>query len=153
MGKQLVEAGRWEDIYTDALAMYCMAHAQYCRALEMLRGPVGQCPNCDPDREKERPVDWMPCRPPRHLAVAYGEVIKNRHGDAVRSPYMAQKKEAEAQMIRLEGEFGLTPASHSRLPGGRTKQQSPRQSFSPTTATPDNDPRKLLEMQVMAGKS
>ena len=148
-----MEEGRWKDLYIDALCMYCTAHAQYSRALEMVLGPIGRCPNCDPRKENERPDDWKPCRSPRHLAVAYGEIIKNRHGDAVRSPYMVQKEKAEVQMIRLEGEFGLTPASHSRLPGGKGTQQPPRRSFSPVPATPDSDPRKLLEMQVMAGKS
>ena len=155
VGKYLLEEGRWKDIYTDALAMYCRALVQCYRALEMLGGQVGRCPNCDPDKEGERGESWAPCCPARHLGIPYGEVIKNRLGEAVRSPYVAQRKEAEAQMMRLEGEFGLTPSSHSRLPGGKATQQPPRRSFGQPVVSPGTspDPREAMGWTVVVGDS
>ena len=157
LAPKLWEQGFLTELDLGTLAMYCDAHGQYCRAKEMLTGPVGLCPNCKPSRKK-RPEDWEDCLEPHHKETAYGEIIPmpRRLGRRDKSPYVALKKEAEALMTRLSGELGLTVASRSRLPGGKATKPTQRRPFNPPTLdqdTPDNDPRKILEMQVLAGKS
>ena len=152
--RELMDAGLWENVYTDSVAMYCVAQAQYLKSLAMLNGPVGLCPNCDPAKAKDRTEGWKPCPLPSHSApVQYGEFVKGRFGAMVKSPYMGMKKEAEALMVRLNSEFGMTLASHSRLPAGKGAKERPRPPLNPgpTPESVRNDPRELLKMQTLAG--
>ena len=57
----------------------------------------------------------------------YGVVIKAPSGFPIQSPYLAISNKAMDQMIRLMGEFGLTPASRVRIPNaGKDKKVVPR---------------------------
>ena len=121
----------------------------------MLHGPIGLCPNCDP-RVKHTGGDppREPCEKPVHIACAYGTVIKDRQGYTVRSPWVAIRNQAMAPMTRLLGEFGMTPASRTRIPGvqvaEKNSRRAPGANQQPETAA---DPRDILKSVFQAAKN
>ena len=116
----------------------------------MLQGPLGHCPNCDPREDLE---DRDPCVAPFHLLPEFGMVIKGRLGRVGPSPYAALANQAMAQMRGFLSEFGMTPASRSRIP----KEQAPeRPRRTPGADQPSEapvDPRDVLKMNVQASKN
>lgn len=154
VGRLLRDAGLLSDLDTTALALYCSAYADYVDARAMLQGPVGFCPNCDPREGSENPVG---CNPPFHLMVEYGRVFKGRLGKIVPSPYVAIHKQSREQMVRLLGEFGMTPASRSRIPKkkepDRRPPRSPRQPDEDKPPEEGPDPRAVLGWPVQAEKN
>ena len=152
LAPQLVEKGLLEELDHNALATYCIACAKHKKALEMLNGPAGYCPNCDPRGEPATAADYASCnRPDSHILTQYGGVIRNRRlGKDLRSPYAAEAKEAEAQMVRLEGEFGMTPASRSRLPATRKRGQETAKPKREQSMEAPKDTRSVLQAEVIA---
>ena len=151
MGRLLRDAGLLTALDTIALAAYCMAYVRHVEAEGMLHGPPGYCPSCDPCKEHE---DKGGCRPPFHLMPEYGMVIKDRRGRVGPSPYISIANQAMAQILRLLGEFGMTPASRSRIP----KEKDPEKpSRTPNTGWPEEgasvDPREALTKVVQAAKN
>lgn len=152
LARQLKDSGLWQDVFSDSLAMYCVAHEQYEQALEMLNGPSGCCPNCDPAKKESHDEGTPNCRGSNHRGVEYGQIVRGRFGVPMKSPYISLKKEAETLMVRLNSEFGMTLASHSRIPGGK-KNPEHRTSRPSMETKPSNDPREILKMQLQASKS
>lgn len=152
VGQQLKDAGLLEEVDTDALAAYCIAQVQYQKALAMLNGPEGYCPNCDP-RVEERSEGWTSCSKGFHRMIEFGAAFIRR-GKLMRSPFVAEKKEAEATLTRLRSEFGMTPASRSRMPAKAPKSNP---TVRPTTNGSHDanktDPRELLKMQTIASQN
>jgi phage terminase small subunit len=152
MSRLLRDAGLLTALDTVALAAYCMAYARHVEAEGMLQGSPGNCPNCDPRNEHERKDG---CSPPFHLVPEYGMVIKDRRGKTGPSPYISIANQAMSQMLRLLGEFGMTPASRSRIP----KEKEPKQPAGPTPGFgwPEGeapvDPRDALTKVVQAAKN
>lgn len=143
IGRQLLEAGLLGRLDLTALAMYCDAYGRWLEARGILQGPVGYCLNCD---AKRRPRDnETPCVPPRHIAHPYGLLTRTRVGTVVPSPYLKIANEAMDQMRRLLGEFGMTPASRSRIP--RDVPELPGQPAKAETPSDvqKQDPRMALQ--------
>ena len=148
MGRLLKDGGLLSDLDTTALAAYCVAFAKHVKAEAMLEGPLGYCPNCDP-RKKTTEADQ--CLGAFHRFAEFGEVVKSRLGRVGPSPYVAIADKAMAQMMRLIGEFGMTPASRSRIPKEKTPDQPPRRT--PPSVQPGEDPRDVLDWPVQAAKN
>ena len=72
----------------------------------------------------------------------FGTVIKVPSGFLVQSPYVAISNKALEQMVRMLQEFGMTPASRTRLPQ-RAAAKPKRQQAS---SAPGNDPRDVLRL-------
>ena len=151
MGRLLRDAGLLTALDITALELYCIAYAGHMEAEAMLQGPVGCCPNCDPR------IVWdetPTCRRPYHILPEFGTVIRNRKGVVSQSPYVAIAKQAMAQMIRLLGEFGMTPASRSRIPKNQDRARGPRPAPAASQPTePPIDPREALNMSIQASKN
>ena len=152
MGRMLRDAGLLSDLDTTALALYCTAYANHVDAQAMLQGPVGFCPNCDPREEREGKAG---CVPPFHSLAEYGRVIKGRLGKVGPSPYVALADKAMTQMVRILGEFGMTPASRSRIPKEKKEpdRRPPRQPVPDQPPQESPDPRAALSWPVQAGKN
>lgn len=72
----------------------------------------------------------------------FGPVMMDRdHNRPVLSPYWRVANTAMDQMKSLLGEFGLTPASRSRLPHGKAETKPVR---GPRTIRDEIDPREAL---------
>lgn len=148
MGKRLQEAGLLTELDVVALATYCSTFAEQREAQAMLEGPPGYCPVCDPR------VSWdetPACRRPSHDGIAFGPVIKGRVGRVSQSPYVAINQKAKVLLIRLLGEFGMTPASRSRIP--RERKEPDRRPPAPAKPSQQSDPRDILEMEIQASRN
>ncbi len=145
-----MEAGLLTDLDRNALAMYCVAYGRHVESEQMLQGPAGYCPNCDPGVEHDETA--RRCEGVFHRRPEYGLVVRGKTGGWVKSPYQSIYKESEAQMVRLMGEFGLSPASRSRLPGGKANPGKPRPKRAPSMETP-RDARTAWEAEVMAARN
>jgi len=77
-------------------------------------------------------------------------VIKGRLGKLEKSPYLAISKDTMAQMQRMLGEFGMTPASRSRIPretlAPKRRQAAPAatEELDPWSGDAEVDPRSVL---------
>lgn len=155
IGRLLRDAGLLTNMDTTALAAYCAAYARHVEAESMLQGPPGYCPVCDPrleDEASDESSSRQTCQRPFHIAPEYGLVIKARLGKVGPSPYVAIANQAMAQMLRFLGEFGMTPASRSRIP----KKQDPGRPTRPAPAQPAEtpvDPREALTLTIQAAKN
>ena len=69
-----------------------------------------------------------------------GMIVAAKNGFPVQSPYLAISNKAAQQMAKFMSEFGMTPASRSRLPA-KVKEDKPKQQLSKPL---DFDPRALL---------
>jgi phage terminase small subunit len=153
-GRLLREAGLLSNLDASALAAYCIAYARHAEAEAMLQGPPGACPNCDPRIAHE---GVAACRPPSHVMPEFGVVLKDRRGRMGPSPYIQISNQAMAQMIRLLGELGMTPASRSRIPREVDErrrghaQAAGNQNPAPAGEMPD--PREALNWPVQVGKN
>jgi P27 family predicted phage terminase small subunit len=76
------------------LAAYCTAYQTWRQALELLQGLAE--------------VD----------AKAHGLLIKGSKGQARSNPLVQIAREAAADMVRIAGEFGFSPAARSRIAAG-----------------------------------
>jgi P27 family predicted phage terminase small subunit len=73
----------------------------------------------------------------------FGPVIYDQERNRpVLSPYWRVANTAMEQMKGLLGEFGLTPASRSRLPQGKAKERPVQR---PTSRRDTGDPRDYLQ--------
>ncbi len=143
-----------------ALAVYCTAFARHVEAEAMLQGPGGYCPNCDPREGQGATGELGNCILEResHLAPQYGMIVRNRIGTGKRegtSPFVALNKEALSQMRQFMSEFGMTPASRSRLPKGakRRRPEPPNETDGEKHRGEAPDPRKAFEWSVQAAKN
>ena len=147
VAKVLLGTGLLTALDTAALALYCAAYSHHSEAEGMLQGPPGFCPNCDP----RQPEVQEHCSGGSHLRPEYRMVIRNRLGGRVESPYLGIANQAMTQMVRLLGEFGLTPASRVHLPN---RQGTERRSRPVSGAGLQmEDPRAALSWDVQAGKN
>jgi P27 family predicted phage terminase small subunit len=71
----------------------------------------------------------------------HGMLVKTPNGYPIPSPLLTIANKAMAQMTQLLGEFGMTPASRSRLPLAQDSPTKPQRQSEPYRA----DPRKILE--------
>ena len=148
MGKRLLAEGLFSTtLDLTALQVYCGAYADLKDATEYLEGSPGYCPNCNPKRK----VPAEPaCFPPSHLRPEYGRVIRNRLGGTRASPYVAIRREAAALVMRVLGEFGMTPASRGRIPREQPKRPA---AVVPVDLGSGEDPRDLLAKSIMESKN
>ena len=163
MGKLLRDAGLLTNLDTTALGVYCVAYARLVEAESMLQGPPGHCPNCDPrlgptgddKNTKDGKVEgYAACSRPYHALPEYGMVIKNTKGKSLQSSYVAVANQAIAQMMRVLGEFGMTPASRSRIPREVGTDRRHRSTpVAPQSGGTQPDPREMLRWRVQVGKN
>jgi P27 family predicted phage terminase small subunit len=71
-----------------------------------------------------------------------GMVIVSTMGFPIQSPYVGIANKALANMMAILREFGMTPASRSKLPTKSAEEQRPRRVTRPHTV----DPREFLEL-------
>ena len=69
-----------------------------------------------------------------------GMIVVATNGFPVQSPYLSIANKAIQQMAKIMSEFGMTPASRSRLPA-KAKEERPKKKLSEPL---DFDPRTLL---------
>ena len=159
MGKLLKDVGLLTNMDTVALEVYSTAHAEYLEAEAMLQGPMGFCPNCDPRVEREVPgsallAGYKPCMAPFHPLPEFGMVIRRKQGSVGPSPYVAISKQARQDIKHFLGEFGMTPASRSRIPRDTTPERPPRRAPEPNgKGGAPVDPRDVLKLAIEAGKN
>lgn len=79
----------------------------------------------------------------------FGTVIVAQSGFPVQSPYLAIANKAMDQMLRLMSEFGLTPASRTRIPANVNEKHVPRRVAKRDS---NEDPRAALQV-MQGGKS
>ena len=158
MGRLLRRASLLTDFDTIALAAYCSAYARHVEAEAMLNGPVGYCPNCKPLSKVEGTETGKNCQAPFHVLCEYGMVLKNRKGAVGSSPYVAIDKQAISEMRQFLTEFGMTPASRSRMP--KPREQPSRSRRSSTAGQDGNghieqppDARESLGWPIQVGKN
>jgi P27 family predicted phage terminase small subunit len=53
-----------------------------------------------------------------------GSIVKTEGGNIIQSPYLAVANRCHRQLAQLEGEFGLTPSSRSRVCASSPSNQS-----------------------------
>jgi P27 family predicted phage terminase small subunit len=70
-----------------------------------------------------------------------GAVISTTNGNLIQNPYLGIANRAAEQMVRLESEFGMTPASRSRV---KAEPAQPARERTRTATGDDFDPRELL---------
>lgn len=143
IGRQLLAAGLLSNLDTNALALLCDATARWLNARAILDGPVGFCANCDP-RNKSAEENLNKCVGTKHLAFPYGLIIASRLGRVGPSPYLKIANDAGAQMAKLQAEFGMTPASRSRIPREEGKRKRKAQEWA--NAPELLDPRRHLSV-------
>ena len=80
-----------------------------------------------------------------------GSVIRGHDGGLVKSPWVTIANQAMIQVVRLLGEFGMTPASRVRLPQGTGPERKPRRVAG--AADPSADPREALKWDIQAAKN
>lgn len=70
----------------------------------------------------------------------FGMVTESRNGFPIVSPFVSVADKSMAQMMRLLTEFGMTPASRSRIPQGKSelKREAPAHKWDKV------DPREVL---------
>lgn len=151
MGRQLLDAGLLSSLDLTALALYCDAYARWLEARRILDGPIGYCSDCDP-RRRPAQAGLIVCNPPRHTAHPYGVTTRTRLGQSMPSAYLKIANDASAQMAKLLGEFGMTPASRSRIPRERSRGERPQQSRQ-TSPEQDEDPREGFLALYQGGKA
>jgi P27 family predicted phage terminase small subunit len=71
----------------------------------------------------------------------HGMLVKTPNGFPTQSPLLAIANKAMEQMTKLLTEFGMTPASRSRIPAASPTQDKPQRQ----SAVYHADPRKILE--------
>ena len=81
----------------------------------------------------------------------HGSTTHGQRGGIVQSPYVAIANQAMAQMQRLLGEFGMTPAARSRIPKEQPPERHPRPLLN--TNQPEVDPREALRLAVQERKN
>lgn len=143
-GRLLLDAGLLDLSGTMALAAYCLVYARWLEAETILQGPAGYCTECDPAHDRGL------CANGRHRGIPYGKLIRTRTGAIVQSPWLPIANRALEQMTRFWGEFGMTPASRSRMPGASAGARQSRRKPMPTMEA-GQDPRQVLKL-VEGGK-
>lgn len=154
IGRLLKDAGLLTDLDTTALGAYCAAYSRHVEAESMLQGPQGHCVVCDPrleDVQSDVASERQTCRAPFHTGPEFGMVIKGRLGKVGPSPFVAIANQAMTQMIRFLGEFGMTPASRSRIPKNQDPERRPRSV--PDPGEKQVDPREAFNMAIQASKN
>ena len=128
MGRILLDTGLLGNGDTSALAAYCIAYARWVDAENHLQ------PTVDEEGTLQK----------------FGVIVKSRYGVLMPSPYLPIANRAMEQMTKLLGEFGMTPASRSRLPQAQQERKPKRAPPSPRREG-DVDPRDILRL-VSGGK-
>ena len=83
-----------------------------------------------------------------------GAVTEGVGGSLISSPYIAISNQAMIQMTRLLGEFGMTPASRTRIPGTQGAEKSSHRSLGANQQSERGaDPRDILKMGIQAAKN
>src|SRR3990167_8806897 len=143
VARSLRKAGLLTNLDVTALAAYCTENVRHVEAEAMLDGPPRRGTNCAPPapREPDPPKDRS-CIGPRHLGHPFGKVIIDRSGKLVASPYLRISNEAMVLMGRFLIEFGMTPASRTRIPREQAGTKPRRRAQA--AAQPGTDPRLAL---------
>lgn len=80
-------------------------------------------------------------REAQRMIDKHGMLVKTPNGYPVQSPYIAIVNQATIQLTKLLQEFGMTPASRTRIPVGEDTERAPRRKVANHTV----DPREILE--------